>query len=161
MIKVTLYNYTGHRNTINKTLTNETPCLGVFRDSTNLLNPVLIIRVSSPVTFNYVYVDEFKRFYFIDGVRYIMGDKCELSLKVDVLQTYKEQILKATATVTETDKPDTFASNRENIYSRKPNFEKLEFPNKDLFNDTGSIIMVTIKGTKQDTTTPTETNTNN
>ena len=70
-------------------------------------------------------------------------------MSVDVLKSYESEIMNATATVRETDNPDKYASNRETVYNRKPKFEKVEFPNKNLLNDTGTIIMVTIKGTDQ------------
>lgn len=148
MVKATIYNYTGNRNTVNKTLTGGTECLGVLRDTTDVLNPRLVLRVSAPINANYVYIEDFKRYYFIKSISYLTGDKVELSLNVDVLKTYETQILNATATVTETDNPDKYASNRQTVYNRKPNFEKVEFANKDLFDETGTIIMVTIKGTE-------------
>ena len=69
-----------------------------------------------------------------------------------MLKSYESEILQASATVTKTDNPDKYASNRETVYNRKPKFEKVEFPNKNLLNDTGTIIMVTIKGSLNDIT---------
>lgn len=152
MIKLTIYKYNGHRNTVNKKLANGTDFVGVFRDTTDLTTPIVIIRSNTPITQNYVYVDEFKRYYFIQSVRYIMGDKVELHLKVDVLKTYEQQILNATATVNESENPDVYSSNRTSVYNRKPKFQKVEFPNKNLFDETGSIIMITVKGTRTETT---------
>ena len=86
------------------------------------------------------------RYYFIDSIKFLSRDKATLKLSVDVLKSYEHIILKASARVKQTDDPDTYSSNREIIYNRKPNFEKIEFPNKNLFNDTGTMIMVTIKG---------------
>lgn len=88
----------------------------------------------------------FGRYYFIDSITLLSSDKATLKLSVDVLKSYESEILQASATVTQTDNPDKHSSNRETIYNRKPNFEKIEFPNKNLFNDTGTMIMVTIKG---------------
>lgn len=70
----------------------------------------------------------------------------ELSLRVDVLKTYESEILAATGRVTESDNPDPYISNRESVYNRTPNFEKVAFANTGLFKEDGSIIMITIKG---------------
>ena len=146
MIKVTLYNYNGNRNTVNKKLVDGVECIGAIRDETNVLYPVLAIRVHDVINVNYCYIPTLNRYYFIDSITYLSSDKATLKLSVDVLKSYETEILQATATVTQTDKPDKYSSNRETIYNRKPNFEKIEFPNKNLFNDTGTMIMITIKG---------------
>lgn len=146
MIKVTLYQYNGNKNTIKKKLSNGIDCLGAIREQTNVLNPVLTIRVNDIVNVNYCYIPTMKRYYFIDSITYLSSDKATLKLSVDVLKSYESEILQASATVTQSDTPDKYSSNRETVYNRKPNFEKIEFPNKNLFNDTGTIIMITLKG---------------
>ena len=149
MIKVTLYNYNGNRNTVNKKFAYGELYNGAILDETNILYPVLTIRVPYSISafeFNSCYIQMFERYYFIDSITFLSRDKATLKLSVDVLKSYERKILQASATVTQTDKPDKYSSNRETIYNRKPNFEKIEFPNKNLFNDTGTMIMVTIKG---------------
>lgn len=146
MIKITLYNYNGNRNTVNKKLANGVECIGAIREQTNVLTPVITIRVHEVINVNYCYIPTLGRYYFIDSITYLSSDKATLKLSVDVLKSYETEILKASATVTQTNNPDKYISTRETIYSRKPNFEKIEFPNKKLFNDTGTMIMVTIKG---------------
>ena len=145
MITVTLYNYSGNRNTVNKKLVYSEELIGELFES-NILYPVLTIRIQNAVNFNYCYIPMLGRYYFIDSIKFLSRDKATLKLSVDVLKSYEHIILKASARVKQTDDPDTYSSNREIIYNRKPNFEKIEFPNKNLFNDTGTMIMVTIKG---------------
>lgn len=146
MVKVTLYNYNGNRNTVNKKLANGMECVGAIRDDTNVLYPVLTIRVHEVINVNYCYIPTLNRYYFIDSITYLSSDKATLKLSVDVLKSYESEILQASATVIQSDNPDKYSSNRETVYNRKPNFEKIEFPNKNLFNDTGTIIMITLKG---------------
>lgn len=146
MIKVTLYIYNGLRNTVNKNLDYSNELDGAILEETNVLYPVLTIRLNSPINCNYCYIPAFGRYYFIDNITFLSREKARFKLSIDVLKSYESEILAASATVTQTDKPDKYSSNRETIYNRKPNFEKIEFPNKNLFNDTGTMIMVTIKG---------------
>lgn len=152
MIKVTLYNYNGNRNTVNKKIANGVECVGAIRDDTNVLYPVLTIRVHEVINVNYCYIPTLGRYYFIDSITYLSSDKATLKLSVDVLKSYESEILQARATVTQSDKPDKYSSNRETVYNRKPKFEKVEFPNKNLLNNTGTIVMVTIKGSLNDIT---------
>jgi hypothetical protein len=82
----------------------------------------------------------------VDRVSFEGNNAYELSLRVDVLKTYESEILAATGRVSESDNPDPYISNRESVYKRTPNFEKVAFANTGLFKEDGSIIMITIKG---------------
>lgn len=149
MITVTLYNYSGNRNTVNKTFDYSVEFNGAILEETNILYPVLNIRMGDSIRssdFNYCEIPKLNRYYFIDSITLLSRNKARLKLSIDVLKSYENKILEASATVKQADEPDKYSSNREMIYNRKPNFEKIEFPNKNLFNDTGTMIMVTIKG---------------
>lgn len=69
-------------------------------------------------------------------------------MKVDVLFTYKDKILASSGILTQGENVNKYLSNRANVVDVRPNVRKLDFPNKELLNETGSIVMVTIKGNK-------------
>lgn len=147
---VYLYSYSGNTNVINKQLPQENVMSGVLRERNNVLSPSIIIRVPTTEQFayNYCYVPEFKRFYFIDEIVYVSAEKIEMRLKVDVLKSYEREIMEATATSAVNDNPEPFISTRKNVYNMKPIFKKVSFPQSGLFDENGSIIMITIKGDK-------------
>lgn len=147
-MQIELYNYNGNVDTVNKTLPTGNVINGAMWDGFNICNPVVIVKSPTMITANYCKIEKLNRYYFIDKVFYRSCDKWELQLRVDVLKTYATQILQANATVTVRDNPNKYVSNRNNVYNRKPNFEKIDFPKKGLFNKEGSIIMITIKGNK-------------
>ena len=147
-MQIELYNYNGNVDTVNKTLPTGNVINGAMWDGFSICNPVVTVKSPTMITANYCKIEKLNRFYFIDKVVYRSCDKWELKLRVDVLKTYATQILQATATVTVRDSPNKYVSNRNNVYNRKPNFEKIDFPKKGLFNKDGSIIMITIKGNK-------------
>lgn len=147
-MQIELYNYNGNVNTVNKTLPTGNVINGAMWDAFSICNPVVYLKSHTMITANYCKIEKLNRFYFIDKVVYRSCDKWELHLRVDVLKTYATQILQANATVTVRDNPNKYVSNRNNVYNRKPNFEKIDFPKKGLFNKDGSIIMITIKGNK-------------
>lgn len=73
---------------------------GDFRTDTDLISPVLEIKPTATSTAakilketNYAYIDVFGRYYFIDNMRVKAGNIIELSMSVDVLFTWKTQIL--------------------------------------------------------------------
>lgn len=147
-MELTLYKYAGRPEQINKVLENGNTLSGVLRNDFNFLNPEISIRSSQPVTENYCYIPDFKRYYFISGIIQRNKNEYEISLSVDVLMTYKSAILAATGTVTESANGDKFVSVRDVIYNKTPTLEKVAFPEQPLNND-GKIIMITLKGDSQ------------
>lgn len=145
MIKIKTFIYDGKPNTVNKTLQTNEEYTGVLNATFNVLTPVVRFRTRTPVSFNYVFIESLNRYYFVSELNQD-GDICTVRLRVDVLQTYKEKILASSATLTKGTNVNKYLSNRSNVVDVRPNFRKLDFPNKELINETGSIIMVTIKG---------------
>lgn len=147
MIKIKTFNFDGKPNEINKTLQENEEYTGVLNSTVNILEPVIRFRSNNVVTFNYVYIESLQRYYFVSEIRQD-GDICTVRLRVDVLVTYKDIILNSTATLTKSENGNKYLSNRLNVVDVRPNVRKLDFPNKELLNETGSIVMVTIKGNK-------------
>lgn len=145
MIKIKTYIYDGKPNAVNKTLQENEEYTGVLNATFNVLTPVVRFRTRTPVSFNYVFIESLNRYYFVSELNQD-GDICTVHLRVDVLQTYKEKILASSATLAKGENVNKYLSNRSNVVDVRPNFRKLDFPNKELINETGSIIMVTIKG---------------
>lgn len=145
MIKIKTFIYDGKPNTVNKTLQENEEYTGVLNATFNVLTPVVRFRTRTPVSFNYVFIESLNRYYFVSELNQD-GDICTVRLRVDVLQTYKEKILASSATLTKGTNVNKYLSNRSNVVDVRPNIRKLDFPNKELINETGSIIMVTIKG---------------
>lgn len=72
----------------------------VLKDQTSILKPTIRILTNSDIyTYNYMYIAEFERYYFIDDIVSVNNNKWEVSGHVDVLETYKNSILANTAVV--------------------------------------------------------------
>ena len=86
---------------IGKTLDAGTDITGcVLKDATSILRPVIRIRTSEVITtYNYMYISEFERYYFIDDIVSINNGLWEISGHVDVLETFKNGILGQTAVI--------------------------------------------------------------
>lgn len=70
-----------------------------LKDTTSIISPVIRVR-SSDIgipTYNYMYIEEFGRYYFIDDIVSVNDGLWEISAHVDVLETYKRGILGNTA----------------------------------------------------------------
>ena len=80
---------------INKTLTaiTETVPCNVKDDDFSIITPKVILKYSAAyLTANYCYIPDFSRYYFITDISMLTGGMCELTLTLDVLYTYREQI---------------------------------------------------------------------
>lgn len=146
METIHFYNYNGDMKVINKTLSPPTDIDCTLWKTFDVLKPSLLVKLQERPIFNYCKIDSLNRFYFVDSIKFIGNFTYEIFLSVDVLKTYETDILRATGHIALSDNPDKYISTRKSIYSRTPNFEKVPFPNKGLLNDTGTMIMITIKG---------------
>lgn len=84
-------------NVVDKELQVQTPDLiGTLRSGTSIIDPVILVQASSPGfhanNSNYIYVEEFKRYYYITNIISVNTGLWELHCHVDVLMSYKEQI---------------------------------------------------------------------
>lgn len=65
-----------------------------LKEETSILRPVIRILTTSDITgYNYMYIAQFNRYYFIDDIVSVHNNRWEVSAHVDVLETYKSQIL--------------------------------------------------------------------
>jgi hypothetical protein len=149
MVKIKTFIFNGKPNEVNKTLQENEEYTGVLNATFNVLTPVVRFRTRTPVTFNYVYIESLNRYYFVSEKQQD-GDICTVRLRVDVLFTYKDIILNSSATLVKGGNANKFVSNRNNVYDVRPKTKKINFPNTGLLNETGTIVMVTLKGNGDD-----------
>ena len=127
-LTATLYISASPVEKIGKSLTSGGSYTCTLKDTTSVLNPVLILRTSDPVyNYNYLYIQEFGRYYFINDIRSVNNNVWEISAHVDVLETYKTAILANSAVIKRQasqynlylDDPDFHAYNYERIQTLK------------------------------------------
>lgn len=147
MEDIKFYKYTGDPNKINKNLGEPVTFTGEIIERFDITTPVLRIKDKGAVGFNYAVIESLHRNYFVDNVT-VNGDVCVIRLSVDVLTTYKNDILQATATLSESENTQLFVNNRTNRYDVRPKFKKLSLESENHFKDDGVIVMVTLKGNK-------------
>lgn len=93
-IKIELYQNSAEENRLDKTnyLSKVIDLYGVLREETSIVNPSIIIEYYGVPNFNYCKIEAFGRYYFVDEVVSVRNNLWELSLRVDVLMTYKDNI---------------------------------------------------------------------
>jgi len=89
------------RNKINKDITNIETLTGNLRATTSIIDPVIVIEgdLSDYVDCNYMTIEEFNRSYFITNIRSLANDLIEITAHVDVLYSFKDEILNNTGII--------------------------------------------------------------
>ena len=101
-MNITLYKTSSERHRLNKVLTNGISKNNVhILDGTSITDPVVVIGYDvTLLTHSYAYISDFGRYYFITNIDVLPGQEMRLSLHVDVLMTYKDQIKACKARIT-------------------------------------------------------------
>lgn len=84
---IILYNYTTSPNTVGKGAVIVETLSGTFRSPVSITDPLIVVERSSPVGFNYVYIEAFDRFYYVKGVSADLHGLITISCTVDTLET--------------------------------------------------------------------------
>lgn len=89
---ITLMNNTSSPNTVSKTTTTVDTITGTLRSPSSIMDPVIQIQRASPVEFNYFYISEFNRYYYLKDVVVGTSGLITISGHVDVLKSFDSQI---------------------------------------------------------------------
>lgn len=89
---IDLYINSSENNRVSKVLSGKFELTGTLRGETNVVNPEILIEHTNPTGYNYAYIPEFNRYYFINEFTAVRNGLWRVRLAVDVLETYKTQI---------------------------------------------------------------------
>lgn len=100
---LTFYKNTSANNVIGKILTEPMNMNIFLKGDVDISNPILRLAVGADESlsqYNYCFIHELDRYYFIDNVTSLNARVVDLSCSVDVLETYKVDILNSHARFT-------------------------------------------------------------
>ena len=100
---IKLYKNHSEKNKINKSLTGEVEYSGTLRDETSVINPVVMIHATNISLFNYAYIPEFHRYYYIRDIVSVRNGLWRVSMSVDVLMSFKNDILDLNVILSDTE----------------------------------------------------------
>lgn len=98
-IEIQLYQTNSDPNCINKVLGAKQILYGTLREDASVLTPTILIASEIMFRWNYVYIPSTERYYFITDIKIQHTNLYEISLKCDVLMSYKDAILNMSAYV--------------------------------------------------------------
>lgn len=99
-MEINLYENSSENYVVSKNITiKESLQNCVLKDNTSVENPVILVRNTSNISsYNYMYIPDFHRYYYIEEIVSVQNGLWELHGHVDVLQTYGNAIKGLTAT---------------------------------------------------------------
>lgn len=90
---ITFYETYSSFNTVDKILTHNVDYEIDFLDDVNVVYPIVTIKMDTILISNYVFISALDRYYFIESYDFLENGLYKVSLKIDVLMTYKVDIL--------------------------------------------------------------------
>lgn len=140
---IVLGNNTSPTHQIRKNVSTIATLTGTFRDSVDIMRPIVRIERTSPVGFNYVYISAFNRYYFVDEVTIVRTGILDLHLSVDVLDSFASEILANTAIIDKQANVYNLYLNDDSIKIRQdPLITTFEFPHGVFENNAYEYVLV-------------------
>lgn len=139
-----LYNTDSETNRINKVLTDEAEFDVRLKDKSSVVNPVILLKSETYISFNYAYIPKFQRYYFVDDISVFPNKMYLLTLRCDVLTSFKDDILKSYARIVEQTNSNAYYDSNLKSEVRKEVDTYMSDVSFDLTAD--SMVLVTIGG---------------
>lgn len=140
-MKIHLYKTTSANNVVTKELTDEFVLEGALRDGEfTILRPTITVQ-RNVSEYNFAWVPDFKRYYFIDNVRVLREKLFAIYMRVDVLMTYGAQIRLLTGETDEMEGGNPYLSSQLDVEVRK-DIERVSFENNFT---TGDYIIIAVR----------------
>lgn len=117
---IKLYKTPSEVNKVTKVLNDELELTGELRESSSVITPTIKIEDDDLTDYNYAYIPEFGRYYFITNITSVRNNLWELAMRVDVLMTYADEIKANTAVIARN-------SNLWNLYYQDEQFKILNY----------------------------------
>lgn len=93
-MNIALFKNLSDRNRITKTIRGGIGFSGTLREESNVISPTITIETDENLSeFNYAYITEFGRYYYIEEMTVVRHNLWQLSLAVDVLMSFRSDLV--------------------------------------------------------------------
>lgn len=140
-MEIILYNNQSENNKVGKTLSGSHSLTGTLRNETNIIDPEILIEYD-PRNYNYLYIPEFNRYYFITKIDTVRTDLWRINCSVDVLESFKTGIRALTAIINKQKTLGNQYKNDGSIVMENRQFNTI-YNFSGGFNDSGELILIT------------------
>lgn len=141
---INLFVNTSEPEKLDKTLISQISITGFLRESSSIIDPVILIEgnVSTLALYNYAYIPEFERYYFINNIESFRTGLVRVYMHVDVLTSFKSGIRSNNALIDrQKDNGNYYLNDGVWKHEAREFYTIKTFPNG--FNDNGEYILIT------------------
>lgn len=144
-MQIFLYKNVSESTKLDKTLENAIELTGVLREGCEVSNPSVLVTGGNLATYNYMYIPEFNRYYFISDIVSVKNGLWQIGGHVDVLTSYKTQLRNLSAVVARQENTYNLNLNDPDwkVYANKQVLTRY-FPSG--FADTGTYYLTVVGG---------------
>lgn len=135
-MQINLFTCSAERNRVDKSnfITNRFAIDGNLRNESSIIDPVILIEKTNPAAsyYNYMYIEEFKRWYFINDIVSVRNKLWEIHAHVDVLYTWRAAIQTMECVIDKTESYDdsnVYYDDGSFVLDSRNNVEIKQFPN--------------------------------
>lgn len=139
--------YTTHskENEINKTLQSPVEVNANMNvTELDVMRPQLLIKTSD-ISGNYIYIPKLRRYYFIDTKTNVDNIHTYLTLRCDVLLSWKDEIMNATGHIVKSQNGNSYYGGVESE-CRTASKRYVYTNGQNIFSDSGMLVLVTSEG---------------
>ena len=138
-MELVLYKTADENSKLEKTLSEEVSLVGALKDGCSITAPSIMLQ-QNPIGYNYAYIPAFNRYYYIKNVTVIRKNIFMISLAVDVLMSFKNEIKELSGVVSRLTSGSPYAD-RDVLCSVKETHRRIDFPETP-FTANGTYILV-------------------
>ena len=91
-MNVSLYKTSSPPNKINKDLGSALSFDGTLREGSSVLSPSILLATVNPAGYNYAFISQFGRYYYIDDIISARNGLWQVKMSVDVLMSHASDI---------------------------------------------------------------------
>lgn len=145
-MNITLCVNNSEKNKLSKSLSNMNVFSGYLKDETSVTAPVVMMELENPTGFNYAYIPDFGRYYFIRDMVSVRTGLWKISMQVDVLQSFRNYILGCSVILSDTENTGKEMYLSGNVWKSqvKELTDIVSFPSG--LSDNGYFILITAGG---------------
>lgn len=139
--------YTTHskENEINKTLQSPIEVnANINVSELDVMRPQFLIKTAD-ISGNYIYISKLNRYYFIDTKTNVDNVHTYLTLRCDVLMSWKDEIMNATGLIVKSQNGNSYYGGVESE-CRTASKRYVYTNGQNIFSDSGMLVLVTSEG---------------
>lgn len=129
-MKATFYSTKSDNRKLRKDLSLVKEVNYINKSNDSVLNPIIVVDTFDGFEkVNYAFIEQYKRYYFVTDIQPIVGGRLQITLKVDVLQSYADAIANTQAIIERSSSyGNSYIVDNDIVLSNKPNYQTTAFP---------------------------------